>query len=51
MLLDVFELYEERATLSIVDCYAAIEAKHWQNELATFDKKLLKYGGAHVIEP
>ena len=51
MFMDVFELYEARATLSIVDCYAAIEAKEWQNELATFDKKLLKYGGAQVIEP
>ncbi|MCC7308564.1 MAG: PIN domain-containing protein [Acidobacteria bacterium] len=48
---DVFELYEARQSLSIIDCYAAVEAGVWQNSLVTFDKKLLKYGGAHVSEP
>lgn len=48
---EVFDLYESRLSLSIVDCYAAFEAKILDNSLLTFDKNLLKYGGAHVSEP
>jgi len=48
---DVFDLYEARQSLSIIDCYASVEAGAWQNSLVTFDKKLLKYGGAHVVGP
>lgn len=48
---DVFDLYEARRTLSIIDCYVAVEANAWQNDLVTFDKKLLQYGGTHVVEP
>jgi predicted nucleic-acid-binding protein len=48
---DVFDLYEVQTSLSIIDCYAAVEAGAWQSDLVTFDKKLLKYGGAHVVEP
>lgn len=48
---EVFDLYETRPSLSIVDCYAAIEAKVWENKLVTFDKNLLKHGGAHVSQP
>jgi predicted nucleic-acid-binding protein len=51
MFSDVFDLYEARGTLSIIDCYVAVEASAWQNDLVTFDKKLLQYGGAHVVEP
>jgi predicted nucleic-acid-binding protein len=48
---DVFDLYEARPSLSIVDCYVAVEAKIWDTSLVTFDKNLLKHGGAHVSEP
>lgn len=48
---DVFDLYEARPSLSIIDCYAAVEAQVWDNKLLTFDKKLLKYGGSHVMSP
>lgn len=48
---DVFDLYEARPSLSIVDCYAAVEAGIWDNSLVTFDKNLLKHGGPHVSEP
>ena len=51
LLTDVIDLYEKRGSLSIIDCYAAIEAGASGNQLVTFDKKLLKYGGIHVIEP
>jgi len=46
----VFELYESRTSLSFVDCYAAIESKSRNRELATFDKKLLK-AFPHIKEP
>jgi len=42
------ELYEEQLSLSIVDCYAAIEAKVYKNYLLSFDKDLIKHGGSHV---
>lgn len=48
---DVIDLFEKRHSLSIIDCYAAVEAGHFGNQLVTFDKKLLKYGGDHIITP
>lgn len=48
---DVFDLYITATKLSFVDCYSSIEASKWENELATFDKDLLKKGGSHVKEP
>jgi predicted nucleic-acid-binding protein len=48
---DVLDLYIERTSLSIIDCYAAMEAMAFGNDLATFDKGLLKHGGKHVVEP
>ena len=42
------DLYGANKTLSIVDCYAATEAKVYRNSLVTFDKELLKHGGSHV---
>ena len=47
---EVIALFDARPSLSIVDCYAAVEAETFQNQLATFDKKLLKHGGRHVVE-
>lgn len=44
------DLYGANKTLSIVDCYAATEAKVYGNSLVTFDKQLVKHGGSHVIE-
>lgn len=44
----VIDLYEAKKTLSFVDCYAAVEAKVYGNSLVTFDKELIKHGGAHV---
>lgn len=43
-------LYGAKTALSIVDCYAATEAKVYSNELVTFDKQLDKHGGNHVRE-
>lgn len=51
LLTDVIDLYQKRQSLSIVDCYAAVEANVSGNQLITFDRKLLKHGGLHVIEP
>jgi predicted nucleic-acid-binding protein len=48
---DVIELYMKHRSLSIIDCYAAMEAKAAGNDFATFDKDLLKHGGNHVIKP
>lgn len=42
------ELYEEQLSLSIVDCYAATEAKAYKNYLLSFDEALIKHGGDHV---
>jgi predicted nucleic-acid-binding protein len=42
------DLYGANTTLSIVDCYAATEAKVYSNSLVTFDKELVKHGGSHV---
>jgi predicted nucleic-acid-binding protein len=42
------DLYGANKTLSIVDCYAAMEAKVYGNSLITFDKELVKHGGSHV---
>ena len=50
VLVEVLDLYQKQQTLSIIDCYAAVEAEITNNRLATFDKKLLKHGGAHVLE-
>jgi predicted nucleic-acid-binding protein len=45
------DLYGAKKNLSIVDCYAATEAKMYGNPLITFDKELVKQGGDHVKEP
>jgi predicted nucleic acid-binding protein len=45
------DLYGAHDGLSFVDCYAATEAKTYNNTLATFDQQLAKYGGDHVKEP
>lgn len=45
------DLYGAKKNLSIVDSYAAIEAKMYGNALITFDKKLVRQGGDHVREP
>jgi predicted nucleic-acid-binding protein len=45
---DVIQFYEHNSMLSIVDCYAAAEAKAYENELVTFDKALAKHGGKQV---
>jgi len=47
-LIDAISLYEHRSSLSIVDCYAAAEAKAYHNKLVTFDKRLANQGGKHV---
>lgn len=44
------DLYSAQKGLSIVDCYAAMEAKVYNNILLSFDKELVKYGGGHVKE-
>ena len=44
------DLYKTKQTLSIVDCYAATEAKVYGNHLLSFDKELIKHGGRHVQE-
>lgn len=48
---EVLDLYERKKSLSFVDCYSAIEAKTFDTNLYTFDKKLLHQGGAHVLTP
>ena len=45
-----FELFGKAAQLSFVDCYSAVEARLYENDLVTFDKHLLKKGGSHVRE-
>lgn len=45
---ETIDLYGSQKNLSFVDCYAAVEAKMYNNSLATFDKQLVKYGGNHV---
>lgn len=45
------DLYGAQKSLSFVDCYAATEAKMYNNSLITFDKQLVKHGGNHVKEP
>ena len=50
-LADVIDLFEKQQSLSIIDCYAAVEARNFGNQLVTFDKRLLKYGGDHVVTP
>ena len=47
-LLDAIQLYEHHPSLSIVDCYATTEAKAYDNQLVTFDKRLASQGGRHV---
>jgi predicted nucleic-acid-binding protein len=44
------DLYGNKKNLSIVDCYAATEAKVYDHSLITFDRELVKNGGAHVKE-
>ena len=50
VLIEALDLYDKHSSLSIIDCYATVEAKMTDNRLATFDKKLLKYGGTHMLE-
>jgi len=45
---EAIDLYGAKVSLSIVDCYAAIEAKVYGNHLLTFDKRLVSQGGKHV---
>jgi predicted nucleic acid-binding protein len=47
-LLEVIQLYEHHSSLSVVDCYAAAEAKAYNNQLVTFDKRLASQGGKQV---
>jgi predicted nucleic-acid-binding protein len=47
-LLEAILLYEHHPSLSIVDCYATAEAKAYNNQLVTFDKRLASQGGKHV---
>ena len=47
---ETIDLYGSQKTLSFVDCYAAVEAKMYNNTLVTFDKQLVKHGGSHVKE-
>lgn len=48
---EVFKKYLESRALSFVDCYSAAEAFFYDNQIATFDKALLRKGGDHVREP
>jgi predicted nucleic acid-binding protein len=41
-------LYGKHPSLSIVDCYAAAEAREYGNKLVTFDRRLVSQGGEHV---
>ncbi len=50
LLSDMLDLYEKHGDLSIIDCYLAVEAEAGGNQLVSFDQKLLKHGGEHVIE-
>jgi uncharacterized protein len=47
-LVNAIELYAKHTSLSIVDCYACEEAKSYNNELITLDKRLITQGGLHV---
>jgi|SRR6188474_335664 len=47
----VIDAYENKKSLSFVDCYASIEAEIFGSNLYTFDKKLLNQGGSHVLAP
>jgi len=47
-LIDTIEFYEVHPSLSIVDCYVSAEANAYNNQLATFDKRLASQGGKHV---
>ena len=51
LLMEVIDLFEAKRTLSFSDCYAAVEAKRSENNLATFDKELIRHGGEHVTAP
>lgn len=48
---EAIDQYGAEGSLSIIDCYAATEAKVYNNSLFTFDKGLIKHGGSHVKEP
>lgn len=47
-LVDTIDLYRDHPALSIVDCYACQEARAYDNELVTLDKRLVRQGGPHV---
>lgn len=51
LLTEMLDLYKKKSSLSIIDCYAAVEAGASGSQLVTFDAKLLKHGGSHVVEP
>lgn len=44
------DLYGAQKSLSFVDCYAATEARMYNNSLVTFDKQLARHGGNHIKE-
>jgi len=47
----VFTMYAAFRSLSFADCYSAQEALFYANDLASFDKALIRNGGTHVREP
>ena len=49
-LLSTLDMYLEHSALSMVDCYASVEARVYGNQLTTFDKKLALQGGNHVFD-
>lgn len=51
LLPQVVDLYEQKRSLSFVDCYSAVEAGVFGAKLYTFDKKLINQGGPHVLSP
>jgi len=51
LLPQVVDLYEQKRSLSFVDCYSAVEAGVFGTKLYTFDKKLINQGGLHVLSP
>lgn len=51
LLREVIALYAAHKNLSFPDCYVAVQSKQNGDDLATFDKALIKHGGDHVSEP
>ncbi|MBV9217644.1 MAG: PIN domain-containing protein [Acidobacteria bacterium] len=46
-----FRLYLKSPSLSLADCYSAVESHSFGHDLLTFDKALIRHGGGHVKEP